>query len=105
MIGIYNRAVVLLLAIVLLFNHVESKRIAGTASLVSNKVIQIGKFSFRPVGWSVVNGTFTYKGEPRGAVYLFMDTEWGKFRNSTDSFQETEKQIERKLVNFLNRST
>ena len=57
----------------------EAKRITGTVSVMSNKVSKIAKFSFRPVGNSIVKGKFKYRGkEPRGSVYLFMDTEWGR---------------------------
>jgi hypothetical protein len=82
--GGFLRRVVYLSLFVILFltispNNVESRLITGTVTVVTNKVSRLAKFSFRPEGTSVVQGKITYRSqEPRGALYLFMDTEWGK---------------------------
>lgn len=67
-------------------NLAEAKRVYGTTTLVSGRVNQIAKFSFRPGGAAEVTGTLEFRGpEPRGAVYLFMDTEWGKLNSLSPS--------------------
>jgi hypothetical protein len=55
-----------------------ARTVTGTMHSVSNHFTKIAKFSFRPVGTSTITGVLRYRGaEARGAVYLFMDTEWG----------------------------
>ena len=74
-----NLIVILFLTLSFCFHSVDAKRAVGTANVVSNKVSKIAKFSFRPEGVSVIKGTVKYRGpEPRGSLYIFMDTEWGK---------------------------
>jgi len=65
---------------------VQAKSEKGVAHLVPNKVYPIAKFSFRPVGQSVITGTVRYRGrDARGAIYLFMDTEWEHYHTSNDA--------------------
>ncbi|KAH9246986.1 hypothetical protein BASA81_015417 [Batrachochytrium salamandrivorans] len=63
----------------------QAKHSTGTATLVSGRVTQVAKFSFRPGGTAEVRGKLQYRGpEARGAIYLFMDTEWEKYHSDKD---------------------
>lgn len=58
----------------------EARMIKGNTNIITGRVTRLAKFSFRPEGTSVIKGQIVYRGaEHRGALYLFMDTEWGKF--------------------------
>lgn len=51
--------------------------------MVTNVVSELGKFSYRPSGTSILQGTLSYRGEARGALYLFMDPEWESYHMHT----------------------
>ena len=67
------------LAMVLVVAYVDARTLKGSINVIANKVTRVAKFSFRPDGISVITGRFKYRStEPRGTLYLFMDTEWGE---------------------------
>lgn len=87
-------ALFLTLLLLLLFSSfplIEAKHVEGTVSITSGKVSPLGKFSFRPEGTSTISGTVNYRGEDRGSLYVFMDTEWNDYHSNSDDCSRMQK--------------
>jgi len=62
----------------------EGKVVSGKGYFGTQSITEVTKFAFR-TGTSKIIGNVTYMGEPRGSLYLFMDTNWQeKFHNEED---------------------
>jgi len=59
----------------LLLIHASGKVVSGRGYFGGYRITEVTKFSFVPGEASVV-GNITYYNEPKGSVYLFMDTNW-----------------------------
>ncbi|GBG28242.1 Integral membrane protein GPR180 [Hondaea fermentalgiana] len=84
--GWLSMASTLLVALALLsgLGPAQGKIVSGKGYFGTHQITEVTKFSFRP-GSSKVVGNVTYTGEPRGSVYMFMDTNWhDKFHNEPD---------------------